>query len=82
LQPIDEIDELIGSAAIPQQQPQQLTSRKRPLLEQSLAIGLSTMKKKRTRSFDFLLFNLQSFLFFSFSIEKLCLSSTFIDEWK
>ncbi|CAF0895597.1 unnamed protein product [Rotaria sordida] len=45
--PIDEIDELVGSTAVPQQQ-QQPISRKRSQLEQTLAPGLSVMKKKRT----------------------------------
>ncbi|CAF3070246.1 unnamed protein product [Rotaria sp. Silwood2] len=45
--PIDEIDDLVGSTAVSQQQ-QQLTSRKRSQLEQNLTSGLSAMKKKRT----------------------------------
>jgi hypothetical protein len=50
LKPIDEIDELIGTAPVPQQQQQQQQiPRKRSQLEQTLSPGLSVMKKKRTR---------------------------------
>lgn len=50
LQPIDEIDELVGSTAVPQQMP-----RKRSQLEQALSPGLSAMKKKRTRLYSLLI---------------------------
>ncbi|CAF4314230.1 unnamed protein product, partial [Adineta steineri] len=44
--PIDEIDELVGAAAVPQQQ--QLPSRKRAQSEQSLTLASGSLKKKRT----------------------------------
>ncbi|CAF1553658.1 unnamed protein product, partial [Adineta steineri] len=47
--PIDEIDELVGAAAVPQQQ--QLPSRKRAQSEQSLTLASGSLKKKRTRSY-------------------------------
>jgi hypothetical protein len=49
--PIDEIDDLIGSTAVPQQIP-----RKRSQLEQALSPGLNPMKKKRTRLYSFFIY--------------------------
>jgi hypothetical protein len=46
--PIDEIDELVGSTAVPQQMP-----RRRSQLEQALSPGLNPMRKKRTRLYSF-----------------------------
>lgn len=47
--PIDEIDEFVGSTAVPQ-----ATVRKRSQLEQTLTAGMNPMKKKRTRMYFYL----------------------------